>query len=458
MRIAALPLLAAASAAQATAPSCHLSARPSTITEGGPATLSWTTSHATGFSVAGIGALPLSGSMAIAPPATQRYVGTATGQGSVTCSATVTVQPPRSGWQDMGTVSGVVSNYTPVVVISSTSIRVYQNTNGTTDGDYWLRSGTWSSVGVPLDVLHIAVARDTYIRTSGVARGASGTYYAVLYTGDGYPTQGGCSPSWATSPDGITWTWDGPIGIFGRNQSSAAALIVDESRTDAYRFMAWLDGVGPQLTMMHSATGAVTDWQSDGLNMWPIAGDSPQFCSAARDSYGYHLICANQYPATAMRHLWSCDGLKWSVLEMAAPIINTSSGKGTNLAFDPSTGVLHALTSGTHWQTAQEAWPCPCGTSTSSPLNGMGDRAAKKGGSLQAGQSRVGAVMVQGRPSLPCGYHPKQSAASGDGAGLDPVGVPVLGLALDQPHRLGLELQRVPRSRSLRHSPSPCLN
>lgn len=266
--------------------------------------------------------------------------------------------PPSDGvvWTKGATVVGVCSNYTPVVSLDATHIRVYSNTDCTTDGDLWLRLCSWSTCGAASKVLHITDARDTYIRTNAVVRGATGTYYALLYTGDGYPTQGGYSPSWATSPDGVTWTWQGPIGIFGRNQSSAAALIVDEARTDDFRFMAWLDGVAAGLVMMHSADGV--SWTSDGLNVWPIAGESPQFVTAAKDQFGYHLIGANTYPATALRHAWSCDGLSWRIIETASEVINTSVGKGTNLVYEPTTNLLHALTSGQHWSIAAQPYPC----------------------------------------------------------------------------------------------------
>lgn len=266
--------------------------------------------------------------------------------------------PSAFGWSCPTTVAGVTTNYTPTVSLSATNIRVYANSNGSVDGDLWLRSCTWSSCGPATKVLHITTPRDQYIRTSGVARGASGTYYAVLYTGDGYPTQGGYSPSWATSPDGVTWTWHGPIGLFGRNQSSAAALIVDESRTDQHACMAWLDLAGG-LILMHAPMPCMpADWRSDGPNMWPIAGESPQFVAAARTPYGYHLIGANTWPATAHRHLYSCDGVTgWHVLEPDAAT-RTSAGKGTNLVYEPTTNLLHALTSGEHRTLPARAFTC----------------------------------------------------------------------------------------------------
>lgn len=260
------------------------------------------------------------------------------------------------GWCDQGQVTGVSGSYTPVVPLSAANVRVYGNTNGSTDGDLWLRSCTWSTCGPATKVLDVTNPRDTYIRTSGVARGASGTYYAILYTGDGYPTQGGYSPSWATSPDGVTWTWHGPITLFGRNQSSAAALIVDEAG-GAFACMAWVD-IGNGLRLMHAPMPCMPgQWQSDGANHWPIASDgAPQFVTATRTQYGVHLIGAIGYPATAHRHIFSCTGLPpWTVVEQDAMTRN-GQPKGTNLSFDGAT--IHALTAGRQFTLPARAFPC----------------------------------------------------------------------------------------------------
>lgn len=265
------------------------------------------------------------------------------------------VQCTAFGWCKIGTVNNVVGHYTPVVSLSATQIRVYSNTaNGSVDGKFYLRSCTWSSCGPATMVLQITAPQDDYIRTSGVARGASGTYYAVLYTGDGYPTQGGYSPSFATSPDGVSWTWHGPITLFGRNQSSAAALIVDESRTDDYACMAWLD-IGPNLYLMHAPLPCMpADWRTDGANQWPTPGEQPQFVSVAKTPYGYHMIGAT---ATAMKHVFSCTGLPpWTILEPHAPV--QTSDKGTNLSWESSTNTIHALTSGVHFTLPARAFPC----------------------------------------------------------------------------------------------------
>ncbi len=269
-------------------------------------------------------------------------------------------------WHKVGTLKNSTGSYTPIVMMGGDQIRVFANTrdnknDAATSGDYWLRVGSWShGLGSATKVLDVVEPRDTFIRTSGVARGASGTYYAVLYTGDGYPTQGGYSPSWATSPDGYAWTWWGAAHLFGYNQSSAMNLIVDESRTDAYRCMYWMD-LPTKFVLVHSASCETWDWQSDGINMWPIANEIPQFATAVKTPYAYHIMGAAYWDGTnhrPIRHLVSCDGLtNWRMVESASPV-GASGSKGTNLAYDAATNLLHALTTGIHWTLPERDWGC----------------------------------------------------------------------------------------------------
>ena len=76
-------------------PTCTLSASPSSIQRGSSSTLSWTTTHASSFTInQGIGAVAhtASGATTTSPTNTTTYAGTASGAGgTVTCGATVTV-------------------------------------------------------------------------------------------------------------------------------------------------------------------------------------------------------------------------------------------------------------------------------------------------------------------------------------------------------------------------------
>ena len=84
-------------AAGPAAPSCTLSAVPSTISQGGMTTLSWTSANATSLSIdQGVGLVaPAGGSVAVFPATSRTYTATATGSGgTATCAATVTVTAP----------------------------------------------------------------------------------------------------------------------------------------------------------------------------------------------------------------------------------------------------------------------------------------------------------------------------------------------------------------------------
>lgn len=269
--------------------------------------------------------------------------------------------PPNNDgivWSHVGTTQGVTSNYTPVVIIGGSQIRVFSNTNGTTDGNLYLRVGSWSSVGSAAMAYDTPAGSDNYIRTLGITRGRSGKYYALMYVGPCYGCTQGFSPAFATSDDGMQWTYYGRVSPFGANQSSGMNLIVDESRTDAYACMAWMD-IGANLYLIHAPMPCDTgQWASDGLPT-NADGQGTQFCGAAKTPYGYHRICANTYPATALIHDFSCDGLtSWRVIETASDIINTTTRKGANLTFDPATGLLHALVSGEHWVWTATALAC----------------------------------------------------------------------------------------------------
>ena len=76
------------------APTATLSAAPSTVVAGNPATLTWTTANANSVSIApGIGTVAASGSTTVTPSATTQYTLTATGNaGTANAAATVTVQ------------------------------------------------------------------------------------------------------------------------------------------------------------------------------------------------------------------------------------------------------------------------------------------------------------------------------------------------------------------------------
>lgn len=297
--------------------------------------------------------------------------------------------PEKVNWTSSGKIQGVTGRYTPVVITATNTISVYGNYDDTDAfAGLYLRVGNWKNVSSASLVVSTNKITDQsglpFIRTSGVVREASGKYYAVLHVGDNYPSSTGYIPAWATSDDGINWLYHGKIVVDSAPMpyiySSAASLIVQEDRLQVLdsihptnnRFLIWEDATtmvpSKKLILIFSADGA--DWRfyrdSSGeiVDVWPpeLSTDSnPMFPTATRTPFGYHLIAADNYPAKYHRHLFSCDGLKWRVLEYqsATYILNTVNPKGTNLVYEPSTGLLHALTSGYHFQEQARAFICP---------------------------------------------------------------------------------------------------
>ncbi|HVM58851.1 MAG TPA: hypothetical protein VMT80_00760 [Candidatus Paceibacterota bacterium] len=82
-----------------TAPTCTLTANPTSITNGSSSALHWTTTNADTFSIDhGIGSVTpvASGSTSVSPTSDTTYTGTATGPGgTVTCHAAITVTTPQ---------------------------------------------------------------------------------------------------------------------------------------------------------------------------------------------------------------------------------------------------------------------------------------------------------------------------------------------------------------------------
>jgi len=74
-------------------PTISINAQPGTITSGGTAVLSWTTTNATSVNIQGLGSFPANGSTNVKPTTTTNYVATAMGPGGTAqASTTVTVQ------------------------------------------------------------------------------------------------------------------------------------------------------------------------------------------------------------------------------------------------------------------------------------------------------------------------------------------------------------------------------
>jgi|GEM_PF-6621940 len=96
--------------ASGTAPTCSISAVPSTISAGSSSTLSWKSTNATSASLdQGIGSVATSGSRSITPASTTTYTLTVTNtSGSGNCNATVTVNQNQSWTIGNGSFTSLV--------------------------------------------------------------------------------------------------------------------------------------------------------------------------------------------------------------------------------------------------------------------------------------------------------------------------------------------------------------
>ena len=286
-------------------------------------------------------------------------------------------QRPGIAWKRQPTIEGVTGNYSPFVVSAGGLLEIWANTDGATIGTWFRREGTLAAVGPANAVLEPDEITDqegeALIRTTAVARSAAGHYYAILHVGHGYPSQTGYVPAFARSDDGIAWNYAGKLEIDGAipyAYASGANLIVQEEKpadsepkTPAQsRFLLWndaytIDGEPKKLVLIHSADGRRWHFHRDAegtvADVWPeeLAGDRPVFPAACKTPFGYHLICGDRYPVEAHRHLFSEDGTSWRILERQSA---TYAGyKGTNLAYDQTTGLIHAITAARHHLTLE---------------------------------------------------------------------------------------------------------
>lgn len=91
-------------------PTCTLTATPNPINRGASATLTWSSTNATSFSINNIGAVATAGSTSVTPTATTNYGATVSGLGgTVSCPLTVTVNQPTATMTVNGGTSATVN-------------------------------------------------------------------------------------------------------------------------------------------------------------------------------------------------------------------------------------------------------------------------------------------------------------------------------------------------------------
>jgi phosphatidylinositol-3-phosphatase len=165
-------------------PSINFAAQPTSVTSGGSAVLSWSTTNATSVTISGVGAFGPKGSATVKPAATTNYTATATGPGGKTnAAAVVTVaigqQPPPQ--QPTITFTAQPTS----IVAGSSSTLSWTTTNATSVSIQGL--GTFAASG---STNVTPTATTTY---SASAQGSGGTANAsatVAVTQPGVPSFG----------------------------------------------------------------------------------------------------------------------------------------------------------------------------------------------------------------------------------------------------------------------------
>jgi hypothetical protein len=179
-----------------------------------------------------------------------------------------------------------------------------------------------------------------FTRVSVVRSERNGTFYAIAHVADTYPPgPSGVYPALLTSPNGTSWTYHGkikgePWDLYGpgsgRAWANSMAFIVNDEAAGALdtanplanRFVLYSDGYGDlsSLSLLYSADGTTwyfartTSGAIRDLRPTELMGEQPIFASAVKTPHGYHMITSKDWPVTAQRHLFSCDGLSWALL------------------------------------------------------------------------------------------------------------------------------------------------
>ena len=264
------------------------------------------------------------------------------------------VQQTEIVWTKHAPTPGAQGNYLALVQ-QGADLRAFGNFNGTDnthEAKLYEWRGTFAGVGNVRVVLDVPGA---YLRTLGVARDADGACYALLRLGTAYG-QSSYYPAWAKSDRNCeNWQlikeklWLGNSNSNTLNVDSSKPQIINSTEPRNNRFTALDDSFGHKLALAYSGDGLT--WGHTDAELYPAdAGGNPQFASEAVTPFGYHVIVADwsdaQGAATRHVHLYSCDGLKYRVVDRAAPTYN--GPKGTSLAYEPTTGRVHALTNGQH--------------------------------------------------------------------------------------------------------------
>lgn len=153
--------------------------------------------------------------------------------------------------------------------------------------------------------------------------------------------------------------WNGTgDGFSTLSVDEGAPAVLDTVNPRNNRFTAIGESLGPRLSLAYSNDGI--EWKFEKVELLPaeLNATAPAFVSEVKTPFGYHLVAADWNGQEAYRHLhmYSCDGKKYRVLDIASPTFN--GPKGTMLMYEKPTGLVHALTNGKHLTFQATQLPC----------------------------------------------------------------------------------------------------
>lgn len=296
----------------------------------------------------------------------------------------------------------VNGNYTPFVVKNDGTYEVYSNTSTEGSvGELNVYVGTRGGVGVSKTVLTVAQITDVptgnpanyKVRTSCAGYGTiTGKVTVMPNVGRGYGAgTDGSRPSLAHSPDGISgFVYEGKIWIDGQEryvQTDSAACLVQEDKPAVLDLRNPLNNRYVMLMNYYSVNGLAykllfvvspdqRDWRfardagGNIIESFPTAqinDAGPAFPTLGRAGNKYVAITADGYhefvpPTNAHRAMVFCDvgkGFTGFNLVDANTATWQNGAKGTNLAYDPVTKKLMALTDGGLFELDPKDIPCP---------------------------------------------------------------------------------------------------
>jgi peptidoglycan/xylan/chitin deacetylase (PgdA/CDA1 family) len=148
------------------APTCTLTASPTSIQAGQSSTLAWTSQNASTTSITGLGSVAVSGSASVSPTATTTYTGTFAGAGgTTTCAAIVDVIVPQA---PPPTISSFTAN--PQTIPTGNSSTLSWSVNGATS--LTIDQGIGTVLGTSSEVVS-PTATTTYTLTASNANGTT---------------------------------------------------------------------------------------------------------------------------------------------------------------------------------------------------------------------------------------------------------------------------------------------